>query len=78
MRLAIVLMLLFVAVGGKIRQDWKDPLVEAVWPLWQGRAVHGWIGEQFARNLVGLAFPGFVANLNPALRWLQSTPGCAR
>ena len=70
----VVLMLLFVAVGGKIRQDWKDPLVEAVWPLWQGREVPGWIGEPFARNLVGLAFPGFVASLNPALRWLQFVP----
>jgi hypothetical protein len=69
-----VLMLLFVAVGGKLPQDLKDPLFEVVLPLWRGNVVHGWIGEPFARNLVGLAFPGIVTSLKPALRWVQFLP----
>lgn len=54
------LMLLFVAVGGRIPQFYLDPLVEVVWPLWRGGTVPGWTGEPFARNLLSVWRPETV------------------
>jgi hypothetical protein len=69
-----VLMLLFVAVGGRLPQYYTDPLVQAVWPIWCSKTVPGWTGEPFARNLVGLLAPGLVRRLPAAARGLQFAP----
>jgi len=69
-----VLMLMFVAVGGRVPQYYTDPLMQAVWPIWRGRPVPGWTGEPFARNLFGVLAPGPVGRLDPAARWLQFAP----
>ncbi|MFO0951388.1 MAG: phospholipid carrier-dependent glycosyltransferase [Isosphaeraceae bacterium] len=69
-----VLMALFVGVGGRVPQFYLDPLMQVVLPLWSGRAVPGWIGEPFARNLIAWSMPGFGAGLPPAWRGLQFAP----
>jgi hypothetical protein len=69
-----VLMLLFIGVGGRVPQYYPDPLLDPVWPLWQGREVAGWVGDRFARNLCAWFGPGWVARLPAGYRWVQFTP----
>jgi hypothetical protein len=69
-----VLMLLFVGVGGRVPQFYPDPLFDPVWPLWQGRAVAGWVGEPLARNLFAWFAPGWLARLPVGCRWVQFAP----
>ncbi|GAC1465856.1 MAG: hypothetical protein NVSMB9_05840 [Isosphaeraceae bacterium] len=69
-----ILMLLFVTVGGRIPQYYQEPLFQAVWPLWGGREVVGWIGEPFARNLFRLMAPRVWRGLPSHARWLQFAP----
>ena len=67
-------MLLFAGVGGRLPQYLSDPLVEAVWPLWRGNVVPGWVGEPFTRNAASWLIPKFVAVLPKGERWLQFAP----
>lgn len=69
-----VLMLGFVAVGGRVPQFFNDPLLEVVWPLWVGRPINGWPGDPFARNLVGLLAPGWVGRMPAVYRGVQFLP----
>jgi hypothetical protein len=70
-----VLMLLFQGVGARIPQDVADPLVEVVWPLWTDRSLPPWwTGEQFAKNLGGLAAWRSLRQVPEAWRWIQFAP----
>lgn len=69
-----VLMLLFVGVGGHLAQFYSDPLSDAVWPIWRGRPVEGWVGEPFARNLGRILFPNATARLPASAKGLQFAP----
>ncbi len=68
-----VLMLAFVAVGGRLPHEYVDPFFQVVWPLWRGANVPGW-KEPFARNLTRMIAPGIVQRLQPGWKWLQIAP----
>jgi hypothetical protein len=66
---------LFQGAGARLPQFVTDPLLEGVLPAWAGRPLPGWwVGERFTRNLVGGAFPGWVASLPTSRQWLQFLP----
>jgi hypothetical protein len=73
-----ILMLLFVAIGGRIRQEINDPLLEVVWPHWAGRPLQQWElnvgGTRFARNLVSLSFSDGIHRLPESWQWIQVIP----
>lgn len=60
-----VVILGFVAIGGRVPDGVERPWVDGVWPLLRGdRPLPPWVfGERYARNLTSLAFPGFVKQL---------------
>jgi hypothetical protein len=68
-------MLLFQGVDGRIPHFIRDPVLEAVWPIWTGQALPGWReGERFCPNLLALLAPGWLAGLGPAGEWIQFLP----
>jgi hypothetical protein len=69
-------MLMFQGAGGRIPPDFRDPLAEAVWPLWKGQtSLPGWrFDERFCRNLVSLCAPAAIAQLPPTRQALQFLP----
>lgn len=69
-------MLLFQGAGARIPNVISEPLLNAVWPIWEGEnPTPGWrFGERFARNLVSLAAPSVVKSLPPAAQPLQFLP----
>ncbi len=74
-------MLLFQGADGRIphqkgRAALSEPLAEAVWPLWTGRAaVPPWQdGERFCRNLVSLAAGDRIARLGSKWETVQFLP----
>ncbi|MHC5543370.1 hypothetical protein ACYOEI_34540, partial [Singulisphaera rosea] len=71
-----VLMLLFQGVGARIPdRAFLDPLVEVVWPLWQGAPLpRGWIDGRFTRNAVSTLRPADIEGLPEGRRWMQFLP----
>jgi hypothetical protein len=70
-----ILMFGFVGAGARIPHAIRRPLIEAVLPAWRGdpNALSA-NGEQFARNLVSVAWPRAIARLSPGERWVQFVP----
>jgi len=52
-----ILMLMFVAIGARVPQDFLDPLFEVVIPIWKGETIPNWPGPPFARTALAL-LPG--------------------
>ena len=70
-----VLILMFVAVGGRIPETVADPFSEIVLPLWSGGPIpRGWIGGRFARDLASIGAPEIVSGLGPKWAWAQFLP----
>ncbi len=71
-----VLMLMFLAVGGRIPHFISpDPLRDAVWPFWRGEPLPPWAtGGRFTRNLVSLAAPDALRSLPARWQWVQFLP----
>lgn len=72
-----VLMLLFQATGGRISQDFADPIREVVWPIWSGAPLPPkplWPGDRFDRNAIQTLFPNWVRSLPADRQWLQFVP----
>jgi hypothetical protein len=73
-----VIMLPCQGVGGRISQDFADPVFGVAWPLWRGDPVRalggGWPGLRFDRNLVNWFWPKMIWELGPRRAWLQFVP----
>jgi hypothetical protein len=73
-----VLMLLFVSIGGRIRQEIDDPLLQVVLPHWTGRPLQPWelnVGaSRFATNLVSLLLGNQIERLRASWQWVQVIP----
>jgi hypothetical protein len=68
-------MLLFQGVDGRVPHTIADPLIKAVWPLWNGQPLPGWrYDERFCCNLTMLAAPEWVAGLSPRWQVIQFLP----
>ena len=69
-------MLMFQAIGARVPDGIARPLVDGVWPLIRGdKPLPGWaFGQRYARNLVGLAWPGGVKSLPIGAGWAQFLP----
>jgi 4-amino-4-deoxy-L-arabinose transferase-like glycosyltransferase len=70
------LILLFESVGGRVPQDYADPLVQTVWPIWRGQVpLPSWrFGERFACSATTLAAPSWVAATPPSWQFVQIIP----
>ena len=70
-----ILMLMFQGAGGRIPQDIADPLLQAVWPLWNGSPLPWWqFDQRFCRNLTSLAAPRLLAGLSERWQAIQFLP----
>ena len=68
-------MLLYGGVGGRINDQVARPFRDAVWPMWRGERLPGWMyGHRFAPNLVTLALPDLERTLGPAWAGLTFAP----
>ena len=80
------MILLFQGVGARVPNPVPDPppgyvdpllhpLTECVLPLWRGEPLPDWVfGQRFARNLVMIARPEWVAGLPASWQWVQFAP----
>lgn len=72
-----VLMLVFQSVGGRIPQSYTDPLIDTVWPVFNGEVplpVWRFNGERFGRNIAYLIAPGPINRLPTRWQFLQYVP----
>ena len=68
-------MLLFGGVGGRVPDGIARPLVDAVWPLWRGDPLPGWVfGQRFARTVVRFLMPDLDRTLPNKFGWLVFLP----
>ena len=72
------LMLLYVGIGGRIRQEFNDPLLEVVLPHWIGLPLLPQEievgGTRFVRNPVSILFPRQLTRLRESWQWIQFIP----
>jgi hypothetical protein len=70
------LMLLFQGVGGRVPQDYADPLMQTVWPVWTGQIpLAGWrFGERFTRNIISVVTSGWIDRLPAKWQFVQFLP----
>lgn len=72
-----VLMLVFQSVGGRVRPEYTDPLVQTVWPVWTGQVpLPDWRfdGERFTSNLTALLVPDAINRLPARWQFVQFLP----
>jgi 4-amino-4-deoxy-L-arabinose transferase-like glycosyltransferase len=69
-------MLLFQAVGARVPQDYSDPLIQTVWPIWGGQVpLPAWcIGERFTRTIASLIAPGWTERIPAKWHFVQFLP----
>ena len=70
-------MLVFQSVGGRIPQDYTDPLVQTVWPVCSGEVpLPYWRfdGERFSQNLTNLIAQGSIDRLPARWQFVQFLP----
>jgi hypothetical protein len=70
------LLTLFQGADARIPHAYDDPLVQAVWPLWNGHEpLPVWReGERFCKNALSVVAGPAISNLPSTWQWLQFLP----
>jgi hypothetical protein len=70
------LLILFQGADARIPHTYEDPLVQAVWPIWNGYdPLPAWRnGDRFCRNALAVVAGPAISNLPPMWQWLQFVP----